>query len=531
MVEVTSIIEKSNLEKLMEQGEELKLLHEEIAHLKEENLNLKTDNNTLRKNIYILKAEKASNAISEKAMKEKDEFIEKLSNDIINQQKDFNSYKTLQEANFEKEVHQVNLQQENLKYKMENISKIENLNNIFYYKILELEDIIKNFSDEKKKKLENMELKHQNKMAKFKKKMLDYLKDEHANFGLNSNKQNELNNKLNILHVQELKNELEYQSRIIENLLKEREILKRKVADLTNDVKIYMNVTNCLEQKNKEFQDKLHEISKPIKNNKSHSPNNNNINTFNISHSNNINSSSNHLISKNSSSQINLNNIIKFKPSPIIDIRNYHKKKNSSSNNNQSDKYLITKELLNKEKIKENYRLKYETAQSKLDFINKKYSNILKLYDSALEKIYNNYINKNNENIYLNLEDFSECDFEKMNPEQKYAVLVQMINTIFPIVNKNSIESEFLNQKIPTIKTKYYLGNNNSRTSNNFCHSNISLGENSTFGSSILDNFAKNSVKAFKKIKMEPLSELSYRRAKILLQDNQIRLKTFSIFD
>ena len=217
MVEVTSIIEKSNLEKLMEQGEELKLLHEEIAHLKEENLNLKTDNNTLRKNIYILKAEKASNAISEKAMKEKDEFIEKLSNDIINQQKDFNSYKTLQEANFEKEVHQVNLQQENLKYKMENISKIENLNNIFYYKILELEDIIKNFSDEEKKKLENMELKHQNKMAKFKKKMLDYLKDEHANFGLNSNKQNELNNKLNILHVQELKNELEYQSRIIEN--------------------------------------------------------------------------------------------------------------------------------------------------------------------------------------------------------------------------------------------------------------------------------------------------------------------------
>jgi hypothetical protein len=292
-----------------------------------------------------------------------------------------------------------------------------------------------------------------------------------------------------------------------------------------------MNVTNCLEQKNKEFQDKLHEISKPIKNNKSHSPNNNNINTFNISHSNNINSSSNHLISKNSSSQINLNNIIKFKPSPIIDIRNYHKKKNSSSNNNQSDKYLITKELLNKEKIKENYRLKYETAQSKLNFINKKFSNILKLYDAALENIYNNYIDKNNQNIYLNLDDFTECDFEKMNPEQKYAVLVQMINNIFPIVNKNSIESELLNEKIPKIKTKYYLGNNNSRSSNNFGYSNISVGDNSTYGSSTLDNFGKNSLKALKKIKMEPLSELSYRRAKILLQDNQIRLKTFSIFD
>ena len=116
-----------------------------------------------------------------------------------------------------------------------------------------------------------------------------------------------------------------------------------------------------------------------------------------------------------------------------------------------------------------------------------------------------------------------------MNPEQKYAVLVQMINNIFPIVNKNTIESELLNEKIPKIKTKYYLGNNNSKTTNNFCLSDT--GENSTFGSSFLDNFGKKSVKTFKKIKMEPLSELSYRRAKILLQNNQIKLKTFSIFD
>ena len=232
MVEPTTILENANLKKLIEQGEELKQLHEELAHLKEQNLNLISENKSLKTNIYSLRAINASNAFSEKAMKEKDEFIEKLSNDIINQQKDFNSYKTLQEANFEKEVHQVNLQQENLKYKMENISKIENLNNIFYYKILDLEKLLKNFSEEEKKKLEAMELNHQNKMAKFKKKMLDYLKDEHANFGANSNKQNELNNKLNILHVQELKNELEYQSRIIEDLLKYQSRYKSTYSSL-----------------------------------------------------------------------------------------------------------------------------------------------------------------------------------------------------------------------------------------------------------------------------------------------------------
>jgi hypothetical protein len=181
---------------------------------------------------------------------------------------------------------------------------------------------------------------------------------------------------------------------------------------------------------------------------------------------------------------------------------------------------------------KDNFNYKSEEIENDIIiFPFKKYSNILKLYDNALENIYNNYIDKNNQNIYLNLDDFTECDFEKMNPEQKYAVLVQMINNIFPIVNKNSIESELLNEKIPKIKTKYYLGNNNSRSSNNFGYSNISVGDNSTYGSSTLDNFGKNSLKALKKIKMEPLSELSYRRAKILLQDNQIRLKTFSIFD
>ena len=51
--------------------------------------------------------------------------------------------------------------------------------------------------------------------------------------------------------------------------------------------------------------------------------------------------------------------------------KNFHKKKNSISNNQPMNKYYVTKELLNKEKEKENYRLKYETAQSKLNFINK----------------------------------------------------------------------------------------------------------------------------------------------------------------
>ena len=78
MVEPNSILENANMKKLIEQSEELKQLHEELAHLKEQNLNLISENKTLKTNIYSLRAINASNAVSEKAMKEKDEFIEKL---------------------------------------------------------------------------------------------------------------------------------------------------------------------------------------------------------------------------------------------------------------------------------------------------------------------------------------------------------------------------------------------------------------------------------------------------------------------
>jgi hypothetical protein len=91
MVEVTSIIEKSNLEKLMEQGEELKLLHEEIAHLKEENLNLKTDNNNndCKKNISPdlcnpIKKEKSKNKWLEKSKSQFNNIIKTKINELNN---------------------------------------------------------------------------------------------------------------------------------------------------------------------------------------------------------------------------------------------------------------------------------------------------------------------------------------------------------------------------------------------------------------------------------------------------------------
>ena len=71
-------LETSNLKVFKEQGEQLKKYQEEIIILKQQNLNLITENSNLKVNINVLSAQNAANVISEKAMKEKDEYIEKL---------------------------------------------------------------------------------------------------------------------------------------------------------------------------------------------------------------------------------------------------------------------------------------------------------------------------------------------------------------------------------------------------------------------------------------------------------------------
>ena len=226
---------------------------------------------------------------------------------------------------YEKDVTLVKLQNENNNFKVENANKVEKFNDTLYSKILSLENVIKTFAAEEKKKMNFIELQHQNKMASFKKKMLDYLKNEHSSYGSSTNQQSELNAKLTLLHVTELIKELEFQSTQIETLLKEKDILKRKVSDMANDIKIHVQVENCLEEKNKKFQMQLHSISRPIKSElKANSP----------------------------------KKLIQYKSTSSF----FSNKSSCSSTSGGKKQIVLTRELLSKEKEKENYRMKYETV-------------------------------------------------------------------------------------------------------------------------------------------------------------------------
>ena len=471
-----------------------------INNLKSENSMLKTQLNANRENLV-------SYSLYENSLKQKDKIISDLHTKYEKLQHEFNEYKLNFEKKYEEEIISVRMLNDSTAYKIENVLKIENLNNLLYSRVLELENLICNFGVEEKKKIDNIRLNYENKMEVFRKKMVNYIKKEYDNYNIDSNLNKELNNKLTAIHLQELIEEMDFCSKKIEELLKERENLKRKVKDLSNDIKIYETVLQNLERKNKKYQEQLHEISQNINFNKIK----NVINTYNdkksISSEKNLLSNVSIMSFVNNSKSRNINrtnisNTTENIKKPLIKVLN-----TNSGNNNFSN---------------ENYKIKYETVSSKLNLINIKYGNLIKLYDEILTKLYKENFNNN---IYLNINDFKEFNFNNLNEEEKYAIVVTLINNIFPLVNKENIENENILNKLGKFKIKYF---NNNFNKNMVSNSNLpSL-------SNIDNNTTVNSEKLNKNlyyINNNNFSSTIYnnkKRNKLDFKGNKIQINSFS---
>jgi len=472
-----------------------------INNLKSENSMLKTQLNANRENVV-------SYSLYENSLKQKDKIISDLHTKYEKLQHEFNEYKLNFEKKYEEEIISVRMLNDSTAYKIENVLKIENLNNLLYSRVLELENLICNFEVEEKKKIDNIRLNYENKMEVFRKKMVNYIKKEYDNYNIDSNLNKELNNKLTAIHLQELIEEMDFCSKKIEELLKERENLKRKIKDLSNDIKIYETVLQNLERKNKKYQEQLHEISQNINFNKIK----NVINTYNdkksISSEKNLLSNVsimsfvNNSKSRNINGTINISNTTENIKKPLIKVLN-----TNSGNNNFSN---------------ENYKIKYETVSSKLNLINIKYGNLIKLYDEILTKLYKENFNNN---IYLNINDFKEFNFNNLNEEEKYAIVVTLINNIFPLVNKENIENENILNKLGKFKIKYF---NNNFNKNMVSNSNLpSL-------SNIDNNTTVNSEKLNKNlyyINNNNFSSTIYnnrKRNKLDFKGNKIQINSFS---
>ena len=480
-------------------------LRKEIEALKDSNSRLKARNLDLMNLIKAYKTKETQLLLTEENLKMMKDEYESLKDSILKDRANFRLELREKDNTYNQDIIQTNLRTESLKHQVETFNGIKKLNDILYIKNNELKKNLEDMKCEEQTKLEELEIKYNKKMNNYKRKMIDFLKRNEKERARNGT-QIELNNKLNILHIQELVNEIEIQGVEVEDLLKERQELKFKIMQLNRDLNIYQKVIDILMKKNNAFQNKL----KSINNNSN--KNNNNIQEYNSLSMNKNNKNEFRLFNVlTEPEQKSLNaNVIKLKKNKyrgythnekflkIIKekylVKNAHNKNlNTESNTknkitlnlkentenkecdddmkNKSFKYYL--ENKNKEKVieflfkeREKYKDSSQFYKNKLDMLNTKFSHIIKSYDEILEKIYKEELDKNIENIILNINDFKKFNFEKMNPEHKYAIIIKLINQIAPLVYKEDLENNMFIKSASNIKEKYRLNSFNASSQN-----------------------------------------------------------------
>ena len=471
-------------------------LNNEVEKLKAQNNRLIEENQKLSVLLKIYEKKESLFLLTKESLEKVKEENESLNSNLLKEREKFNLELRIKDSIYDRDVSQANIKNETLKHQNDMFLNVKKLNDILYLKNNELKKNIDELKEGEKIKLDKIEIRYNKKFDNYKRKMIDLLKkNEEASSKLGA--QAELNSKLKILHIQELINELEIQGVEVEDLLKERQELKLKIMELNHDLFIYKKVIDTMTKKNNKFQNKLKKISNNIKEYKLLSfsqsksdkskkiiteptENSVNIKECNITRKCSVNDKNILKIIENkdlltTSSKKSMpsfeNNKIKLKKNDIEN-KNFNKTTlNFLRPNTNNDMYKI-KEVKNYEiiyKEKEKFKDLYEFYKEKYDSIKRQYSNIFNIYNSALEKIYNEEIvKKNKENIMININDFKLFKFENMNSEQKYAILVKLINNIAPLVYKKDIEDNLFNQNVPKIKEKYNFNGINSINSLNF---------------------------------------------------------------
>jgi hypothetical protein len=303
--------------------------------------------------------------------------------------------------------------------------------------------------------------------------MIDYLNSE--NKKVQKVIEEGIKYKINNYYHNNLVNELEYKNIQLENLYLKKENLNKIIFKLKNDIEIHKITEKDLIKKNFLY-------SKSLLNKK----NNNNYENNNL-----------------------INNKINFNNSNKKLIKNFSLDINGQNNLKELKNRLnLYKDISKKHKEIENYKSKYEICQSKLNTIEKRFSNLINYFDEILLEIYNDKnFNWLKNDIYLNIDDFKNCDFEKLSSKQKYSILVVIIQKLIPIIlNENLLNENVLN--IRNIKSKlscinYIINDNSTRNVSTFQTPTAMMSKNNFYNSIYSQNKPNNNQKILKKIFIE----------------------------
>ena len=410
----------------------------EIDSLKKKNSELERINRNLKIKLlelsktrnYLIQVENNNKFLAED-QKNKNNRIKDLENEVL---------KITENSKEEHRLLQKDLEAEILYYKGLNktgLSKIDaaekviKLNETQHNYILKLEEKIDQINNENEVKMNQLQIEHERHYLKLKKQMIDFIKKSQDDMTKNNEGNLELNTKFGILYKNQMLNELENQSLQIQELLKLKERHERQIYLLKQEISTHKAVEHIIGKK----KDKYLELAKK-----------------NFGENVDKAQSKKELATK--VPLLNINNNI-FNSNCLTDRNSYNHKifRKMSKKDYYDYKSLekIYKELLDDYNFLKN---KYNTLRDKEKIYQEKYKGIINLYNEALEELLSDEEIKNKENIYVNLKEFNKENYENFTKEEKYYILVALINNILPLVHINEDDKELslLKEKINSVE-------------------------------------------------------------------------------
>lgn len=413
--------------KLINYEREIESLNQKISELETTNRNLKIKILELTKNKHYLIQMENTNKILTDDKKKNIIRIKDLENEVL----------AITENNKEESrILQKNLEAEILYYKGLNetglskiyaADKVIKLNETQHNFILKLEEKIDEIKNENNEKMDQLQLEHERHYLKLKKQMLDYIQKAQQNMNKNNEYNLELNTKFGILYKNQMLNELEHQSNQIKELLSLKAKNEKMIYLLKQELETHKQVEQIITKKKDEY---LELIKKMEKNNIKKGTNNKNDKKIPLLN-----------INDNCLTDRNLYNSGNFR---FLSKKEYHDYKSLEK---------VYKELLEEFKFIKN---KYTTLKDKDKMFQDKYKGIINLFNEALEELLKDEEIKKRENIYININELRKGNYEQFTKEEKYYILVAIINHLLPLIHINDNEKNLtsLKDKINNVEFK-----------------------------------------------------------------------------
>ena len=379
-----------------------------IKKLKSEIFNLKGQLSTFRNLPSQIKSLQEKNAEQEKK-------IQKLSQEILTLRKKYKDQNRLNQMRYDYDIIKIKSDNDGVKNKIEMTNHLINENN----GLINAFDIIvkdkNNILLEQDKKLRQNHLIFQQKIAKFKEKMLNTVNETQGKVNELNLQYADVNTKLAKLQNQQTIIKYQYQSKLFNELAEKNKILETENFELKKQLEIHKEVELNLAKKYRKLKEN--------------------------------NDMKNHDFSSLDSS--------------------FRKIKNNLKGKAVKKKLVLDNAHLNKQTNLEEEKIRNDSLQKQIKEKERKYLGIYNYLEECLKLFFKDDYLRSKRDIYIHIDEIKKGDFSQLSKEEKYATLNILMKYLMPLIYHDNNNFKTLNNfkmKFKLINKenniKYLFGNN-----------------------------------------------------------------------